>query len=437
MLSRSRQLVLGVYLLIAGFFAITIVVYAREVAVSQKSFILSSAGIISSQQTFDFTMSGGELLGVSTPMRAYLSVDGLYTGAGTLVLRIDGDPNSNQTYVLPQATDPAPLQLVYGDRSGRLAHSSAGTYAHTLTFIPSGVVLSGASVHLTNSYTREVGNNCPDGAPNTEKMKSVEFFIVQTPSLSGPTTFQMNYALNDNITGISNAVASAYVEMVGLYEGGGQAKIYFNDPLVDGITETLPTSSGPAEFSLLSANVASVFQHTSAGSFSQNVTVDPGGATLSNVSLKLVITYRFHPAQSSCGGFPPTGDAQSAALDTGTPSGVLYNSITWRGVLGGSSNDKGKVRFQLATAACSNGASDPPQCTVGTWNFIGGPTCSASDWFVTAGPDIPFDLFRSGCSDALNGKQYYKYKVQLCADDCLISGQTTPSIDEIFVSWSP
>lgn len=137
------------------------------------------------------------------------------------------------------------------------------------------------------------------------------------------------------------------------------------------------------------------------------------------------------------GGFPPTGNAESTVLDTQTPSGVLYNSITWRGTLGGVNSDKGKVRFQIAAAPCANGAVNAPACTAGTWNYIGGTTCSGGDWFQTLGPDIPFDLYRSGCSSALDGKQYYRYRVQICADDCIISGASTPSVDEIFVSWSP
>jgi hypothetical protein len=370
-------------------------------------------------------------------MRAYLSVDGLYEGGGSLILRLDDDVASDQTYTLPNTSTPLPLALVFGDSAGKLAAVTAGTYEHRLTLIPSGVTLSGLSVHVTNSYTREVGNNCPDGAPNTEKMKTVEFFIAQTPSLGGATTFPISYAINDNITGISGAVASAYVELVGLYHGSGQLNIYFNNPGVDGIAHQLATAANPTEINLLSANAASVFQHATAGTYSQNITIDPGAAVFENVSLKLVLTYRFHPAQSSCGGFPATGIAESAALDTRTPSGVLYNSITWRGQLGGANGDKGKVRFQLATAPCANGATNAPACTVGTWNYIGGATCSSGDWFDTAGPNIPFDLFRGGCSGLLDGKQFYRYKVELCADDCLVSGATTPNIDEIFVSWSP
>lgn len=134
---------------------------------------------------------------------------------------------------------------------------------------------------------------------------------------------------------------------------------------------------------------------------------------------------------------PPTGNAESAVLDTQTPSGVLYNSITWRGALGGINSNKGKVRFQMATAPCANGAINSPTCSAGSWNYIGGLTCSGGDWFQTVGPDIPYDLYRSGCSSALDGKQYYRYRVQICADDCVIGGATTPTVGEIFVSWSP
>ncbi|HXK37670.1 MAG TPA: hypothetical protein VJ579_01225 [Candidatus Paceibacterota bacterium] len=423
--------------LIAFLLVCTFSVSAREVAVSNRTFVSGMTAPFSSSQTINFTVHGGEVLGASTPMRVYLSVDGLYEGGGTLVLRLDGDAATDQTYVLPNTASPLPLALVFGDKTGKLAAATAGDYLHQVTFIPSGVTLSGTSVHVTNSYTREIGNNCPDGAPQTEKMKTVEFFIAQAPSISGVTTFPISYAINDNITGISGPVTSAYIEMVGLYVGGGEVAAYFNDRNIDGMTHTLIATSEPTQFDFLSANVRNVFQRGSAGNYSQNITVDPGAVALLNVSIKLVLTYRFHPAQSNCGGFPPTGTAESVVLDTRAPKGVLYNSFTWRGQLGGAGNDKGRVRFQMATAPCVNGATNFPVCTVGAWSYIGGPSCSSGDWFTTMGPDIPFDLFRSGCSALLDGKQYYRYKVQLCADDCLVAGPTTPSVDEIFLSWSP
>lgn len=435
-MSFTRRTLILCALLIASL-TMAFGVAAREVAVSTRAFVVGNANPSGGQQNISFTVSGGEQLGVMTPMRAYISVDGSYEGNGSLVLRLDGDSASDQIYVLPQTTTPIPLSLVLGDRMGKLAHTTAGTYNHTLTLIPTGVTLSGLSAHVTNSYTREVGGSCPDGAPNTEKMKTVEFFIAESPSLSGVTTFPINYSVNDNITGVSGSIASVYVEMVGLYEGGGPVSMYFNGLSIDGVVHTFVPSSSPTGFTVISLNAPSTFQHATAGSYTQNITIDPGAVTLENISLKLVLTYRYHPAQSSCGGFPPTGEAQSGVLDTETPSGVLYNSFTWRGRLGGVASDKGKVRFQLATAPCSNGATNPPLCSIGSWSYVGGPTCSASDWFETSGPNIPFDIFQSGCSSAFDGKQFYRYKVQLCAEDCLIAGPSTPTVDELFVSWSP
>ncbi len=437
MLKYSKKSIVIFLCIFAGSLTVAFSVFAREVDVSTRTLVLAGNQDITGSKTIDFSISGGEVVGASGTMKVYLSIDGLYQGGGSFVVRIDGDPLSDQTFTLPNVPDSATFSFIYIDRAHKLAATTAGTYMHTLTLLANGVSLSTVSVHATNSYTREIGNNCPDGLPSTEKTKTVEYFISGVPAITSMMTLPISYAINDDISAISGAVTSAYVELSGHYDGAGTVSLYFNDPLRDGVTYALPATPNPAKFDLLSVNAKDVFQHATGGAYTQQFTIDPKGITLSSVSMKLVLSYVFHPAQSGCGGFPATGEAESAVLDTGATGDVLYNSLTWRGVLGGANGNVGKVRFQFASASCANGASDYPTCSVGGWNYVGGATCSSGDWFTTLGPDIPFDLFRSGCVAAVNGKEYYRYKVQLCADDCVNQGVSTPVVDQVFVSWSP
>jgi hypothetical protein len=114
----------------------------------------------------------------------------------------------------------------------------------------------------------------------------------------------------------------------------------------------------------------------------------------------------------------------SATYDsTANADGAAYNSIMWKGKLGGASFDKGQVLFQMAA---SDSASGP-------WNYVGGLTCSASDWFST----VAGSPTQVNCFSALNNKRYFKYKIRICADDCILSGNSTPTVDDVVVNYSP
>ena len=126
---------------------------------------------------------------------------------------------------------------------------------------------------------------------------------------------------------------------------------------------------------------------------------------------------------SNVGGMPVSGTLTSSVFDTANSSSIGYNSIMWKGTLGG----EGKVRFQFASSSSSSGP----------WNFYGGSTCSSGDWFDPLGPDTPIEIKEgSGCLGAWNNNRYFKYKVQLCSKDCVDVGTSTPTVDSIIVNWS-
>lgn len=136
-------------------------------------------------------------------------------------------------------------------------------------------------------------------------------------------------------------------------------------------------------------------------------------------------THRYKPP--TCGG-APYGELISAVFDsTESAEGPGYNSVMWKGVLGGVGQNEGKVRFQFATA-------DSPS---GPWTYLGGATCGTGDWFDPGAPDVPVELKGTACQAAWNNKRYFRYKIQICSSDCVLSGASTPIVDDVTVSWAP
>ncbi len=112
----------------------------------------------------------------------------------------------------------------------------------------------------------------------------------------------------------------------------------------------------------------------------------------------------------------------SSIFDTGIAYGAAYNFIMWKGSFSGGAT---KVRFQFAASNASTGP----------WNYYGGSTCGALDWFDTTGPDATVEL---KCPTQFNNMRYFRYKVQLCSSsDCTTQSTFTPTITDVIVSWAP
>ncbi|MBI2592755.1 MAG: hypothetical protein HYW37_01150, partial [Candidatus Colwellbacteria bacterium] len=111
---------------------------------------------------------------------------------------------------------------------------------------------------------------------------------------------------------------------------------------------------------------------------------------------------------------PVAGNLISSTFDTGYSNGVSFNSFLWQGSLPTDS----AVKFQLATANCSNGATDAPGCAAGVgWGgsktagdgaFLGSDGSSAT-YYSPSGPNSPIQI--AGIYH--NNKRYYRYKVFL------------------------
>lgn len=159
------------------------------------------------------------------------------------------------------------------------------------------------------------------------------------------------------------------------------------------------------------------------------------GATNSHVGDTTAYVNKICGTASAATGLPIQATLTSSVFDTtavATPAG--YNSIMWKGTLGAGAT--GKVRFQLAASNCANGATNAPTCSTGSWSYLGGVTCGALDWFDTTGPDSPAEIKGASCLTAWNNMRYFRYKIQICSNDCTSAGTKTPTVDHVIVNWS-
>ena len=138
------------------------------------------------------------------------------------------------------------------------------------------------------------------------------------------------------------------------------------------------------------------------------------------------------------GGPPPptTGWLESSTFDTGVSGGAAFNGIMWQGTLG--SGGTTLVKFQVATANCSNGATDSPTCATSTgWGgsktsgdgaFVGSDGTSAA-YYQPGGPGVPVAI----STIYHNNKRYFRYRVFLERD----AAATTPVVQDVIINWSP
>ena len=414
-------------------------VFAADAVRSSEFLVTSSDTAVSSTINPSFTLYiGDNLAGVTNPLKSlYFTVSGFYTdtgSGGSLALSLDSNSATTRTFTLPHVSVPTPFEFAYKDLTNSINPTSAGSYAHTLNLVPTNVTIYGLSVRGVETH-RYVPGSCTDGS--TEKVKTNEFLIMSSDTaISTGTTNTFTFYIGDNLAGVTNPIKSLHYMLHAVYTGGGSLVLSLDSDSTTEQTFTLPSVSSPTYVELIYHDPANTIHPTSAGSYTHTITVSPSGVTLYQPAVMLNEMHRYKPP--TCGGMPIKGEVYSAVFDTtGTTTGPSYNSISWKGVRGGAGADQGHVRFQLAASDCSNGATNYPTCSVGTWSFVGGVTCASSDWFDPGAVDTPYDLQSSSCIASWNNKRYFRYAVELCSDDCSVAGTYTPRVDDVIVSWSP
>ncbi|MBI5134170.1 MAG: hypothetical protein HZA81_02175 [Candidatus Taylorbacteria bacterium] len=393
----------------------------------------SSNAALSGSTNFPFAFYiGDNLSAVADPVKSVFTVvSGVYTGGGTIGLSLDSDPSTAKTFSLPAVSVPTPFEVVYKDPSDKMSPSSAGTYSYTLNAIPSGVTIYSFAARLSATH-RYGSDECATG----NQMKTVGLLVAAShASISAPTTTPFAIYIGDNVSGVTNPLKSLYFIATGVYTGGGSVSFTLDSNASTTKTFTMPSVSTPTYFEIVYEDPEGTISPETAGTYTHSISMSPSGVTIYNYAVQAKETYRY--VSTSCG-FPVKGSLYSAVFDsTQNSDGATFNSIRWKGVLGGPGQSEGKVRFQIAASDCSNGATNYPSCDTGSWSFLGGNSCSAIDWFDPLGPDIAADIQRSTCLPFVNDKRYFRYAVEICSDDCVSAGSYSPRVDDIIINWSP
>lgn len=120
-----------------------------------------------------------------------------------------------------------------------------------------------------------------------------------------------------------------------------------------------------------------------------------------------------------------SADLTSSVFDTGVSAGVTLNSIMWQGNKPSGTN----VKFQIASSNCSNGATNPPTCSTGSWSYLG-PDGSGSTYYTPSDANVPVPINLA----QHNNKRYFRYRIFMESD----AGQSaSPRVDDVIINWSP
>jgi len=262
--------------------------------------------------------------------------------------------------------------------------TTTGVFTHARTGLPSGTL-----IYYRGYAINSVGTGySPDGT----------FTTLALPTVTSPTATSIN---SNGATLGANVTSDGGTSLISRGTCWG--------------TSPNPTSNCLAQ----GGTTTGVFTHVRTGMSTSTLIYYRGYAT-NSVGTAYSADGTFNTSSSSA-----MGTLTSIVFDTGV-AGPAYNAILWKGTLPVGT----KVRFRLAASTNA----------LGPWNdsdFVGsdGASCGSSYWYEPSGPDTPLKL---GCPSNLNGKRYFKYKVQLCSStDCVTPGTETPVITDIILNWSP
>lgn len=120
-----------------------------------------------------------------------------------------------------------------------------------------------------------------------------------------------------------------------------------------------------------------------------------------------------------------SAELTSSVFDTGVEGGASLQTVMWQG----SQPSDTSVKFRIASSNCSNGATNYPTCSTGTWSYLGSDG-SATTYYTPTGPDSQVKLRRADHGN----KRYFRYQVFLFSD----SAQTTsPTVRDVIISYTP
>ncbi|MEK9151998.1 MAG: hypothetical protein AAB692_01385 [Patescibacteria group bacterium] len=396
-----------------------------------------------SSDNADFTVFIGDQAPVIK--NAYLEVQGVTNATGSQTITVDIKESGvgsfptvrSRSFAIDSSSKNNPFLIRYhgdeGTGNGLTAYlagliTAAGTYVYSVKIDASGadVALLKANLVLTYEYAPpSTGGTVPNSV-------TASFFAAQSQSvIITPGTLSATFKVF--VAEPNPVVKNAFLLVQGVTNATGSQTITVDIkqpadsfPTARAQTFTVDSTGKDSRFAIryhgndgtgngLTAYLAGII--TAPTEYTFDVKIDTNGADVSLLGARLVVNYQF---SQSGGGFPAVGNVVSPTLDTGAVNGASYNGILWKG----SAPVGTKVRLQLA-------ASDS---STGPFSFVGGSTCTASDYYEPAA-DAPAEV---KCFSALYNKRYFRYKVILCSGtDCSTSGSETPRVDDVIVNWSP
>ena len=133
------------------------------------------------------------------------------------------------------------------------------------------------------------------------------------------------------------------------------------------------------------------------------------------------------------------------SFDCGNTANAAYNCNSGDGgpafyqVTRTNSGGAARVRFWLASSACPNGETNPPDCTTpGTWEFRDA-SCAVDGLlpFEAAGGDDGTIALSAQCFGQHWNKRFLRYRAELCSfNDCISDGNSlTPTVRNVSLDW--
>ncbi len=120
------------------------------------------------------------------------------------------------------------------------------------------------------------------------------------------------------------------------------------------------------------------------------------------------------------GVYSSNGNLTSSIFDTGSSSN--FRQIIWNSASQPAQTGPKSVRVQIATSNCINAGDDYPDCTTGTWNFVG-PDGTSSTYYDSTNQNI---------NAIHNEKRYFRYKIYLST----LNTSYTPTISDISFTYT-
>lgn len=384
-----------------------------------------------------------------TLLSAFVEVTGLaYNTSGNHTLNIDvqqnatcpGTPGAGSNYTVAGSTSPKPFKIIHdthGGGSGPMANITASetvyAYAITVTGTGTGGVYSLDSVKAKITYT--------SNSSSSNQMKQTKFWVTQEVGvITSGSVATKNFDVT--ILETSPVIRAKFIEITGVLKRTTATATAEVSVVKQGNTPSYTTHNMD-----LSGTAGSITRFTLLYGIPAGVMPDADFPTTRNyqfdfrgtgfdvyvLQAKLMVTYKY---AAGVGLYRASGTLDSSVFDTGAANGASFNSVAWNGTLNG-----GAVQFQIATSDCSNGATNAPTCTTGSWTFYGdnGSGCASSLYYDLSGTiGLSTGTPLLSCAASINNKRYFKYRVKLCsASNCTSATAFTPQVDDVIVNWSP